>query len=249
MAGDTPAVENDTSADAEAPAESLLDDAAPAPAEADAKPDSEAAKPADDAKPEGDKPPASLLDDDEDGEKPSDAESPAPDKEGGEPEAYQSFTLPDGMSLDDTALAAATPILKKFAPKQEDAQELVSLYADLTKQTLDGVAAQQAADHRNLVSEWTKATKSDPEFGGERLKESQGLVKQAIAKFGGTPDQQAQLTSMMKEWGIGNNPLLFGLLVRAAAATSQDTLETGDSAASPHAGKAPWERMYPNMKE
>lgn len=237
---------------------SLVEDAgaaAPAadagkPAEGD-KPDTPTeSKPADkagdDAKAEGDKPEASLLDDEE--TPPEDKDGQADKAKDGAPEAYEQFTLPDGRELDPVALAKATPILKKLGHNQESAQELVSLFDELMQE--QGKA--QVAGHQALLKEWTAAVKADPEFGGENLAKSRGLVKAAIAKFGGDAESQKQLLAMLSTdhtkggWGIGNNPLIFGLLARIGATTSEDTLVHGDAAAQARA-KSLAERMFPNM--
>ena len=259
MAGETqPATETATPA-AEASAEvSLLDDgsaAAPAAGD-DTKPTDTPteSKPADDkdagndAKTEGNKPESSLLDDDNPDEK---TDGPAAEKPKGESEAYEQFTLPDGRELDSTVVTKATPVMKKLGLDQAGAQELVSLYDEMVQEQ----ATAQLAAHQNLIRDWTKAVKNDPEFGGENLSKSRGLVRQAIAKFGGDAESQKQLLAMLGTdhtkggWGIGNHPLIFGLLARAAAATSPDSTVVSDASAPANSAKQPWDRVYPNMKD
>ena len=255
MAGDGPAVEVDAPA-AEAPAESLMDDVTQAAPSSEAKADEtpaaeskpEGEKPTgDDAKAEGDKPEASLLDDESKPDEKADGKTDA--KPAGAPEDYEPFTLPDGRELDGEALAKAAPLFKKHNLDQSSAQELVSLYDELMQ--AQGVA--QVNAHVSEYNKWTKATRDDPEFGGEKLNESRGLMKRAITQFGGDAEAQKQLMTILDSpakggWGLGNHPLVFGLLVRAARATSPDQTVHSDVSAPANSKGQPWERMYPSMQ-
>ena len=237
-------------------ADASLLDAPVTPVEGEVKPETEAAKP--EAKAEGEvepaktgDEPASLLEDAaqaDEGKTPKDGDGQtAPDKDAG-PETYEPFTHPEGLVLDEATLAKATPVLKDAGLSQENAQKLVSFYADTIKQAVDGLGEQQIAAHRTLVNEWTTATKAHPEFGGDHLKASAGLVNKFIDTFSDSPKHAGELRSMMKEWGLGNNPLLFSAMARAAAKLSPDTTVHADAAAQASTPKKPWELLYPDQK-
>lgn len=255
MAVETPAVADTT---VDATDASLLDDDgatnnAPPAESGTPKETTTKSKPADDkkagkdgAKEEGDKSDASLLADDDDGNSPDKADGQADDKKDAAPETYEAFTLPDGMELDDTALAQAMPVFKELNLSQDNAQKLVSIYAELAAKTSEGIRTQQVADHTKLVSEWTKATKAHPEFGGDKLPESRALVKKAIVALSDSPKEAAELTSMLNEWKLANNPLLFSLLARAGSKLSEDSLVTADAAAQ-SAPKSAAEHLWPSM--
>lgn len=250
-----PAVEVDVPAPVASDDASLLADAAPEGTKPDAnktEPDSTpVAKPegdAGDAKPaEGktDAGEASLLAEDDEGKPKEKADGVADAKPDAAPEKYEAFTLPEGMSLDEEALAKATPILKEFGLNQEKAQKLVSLYADLTKATVEGAQAQAVSQHKQLISEWTAKVKAHPEFGGDKLPQSKAAAIKAINTLAGSAQEAAELRNMLSEWGISNHPALFGLLVRAGTKLSEDTMVTSDAASQASEPKKPWELLYP----
>lgn len=244
MADAAPVVADATPVAAAADA-SLLDDAAPAPEgkaadAASAQPDTES-KPdvkasGDDGKGEAKASPDLLADDDE-GKTPDKPDGQADGKTEGVPETYEAFTLPEGIELDEAALAQATPVFKEIGLKQEQAQKLVSIYASMQAEA----AAQQVAGFNKIKSEWAGELKSDPEFGGENLSKTTGATKALIGKFG-----SARLLSDLKEWGWGNHPEFQRMCARINAALSPDTTVIAD-AAHQSAPKSPAEVMWPGM--
>jgi len=249
MSGDTPAVADTSAADAADVA--LLDDAAPAET---AKPaDSAAATPAEtptESKPDGDKPSGddaakgddapSLLADDDEGtpEKKADGQADADDK-GKSPETYEAFTLPEGVALDETLLAKATPVFKSIGEglKQEDAQKLVTLFAEAQAEA----AAQQVAGFNQVKKDWAAEIKADQDFGGEKLPQTLGAAKAVLGKYG-----DKALLNDLKEWGWANHPGLIRMLARVNAHLSEDHLVTAD-ATSQSEPKSPAERLWPGM--
>lgn len=243
MAGETPAVADTPAADAADVA--LLDDA-PA-ADAAAKPaDAKAETPATESKPADDKKagddaakgddPALLADDDEGTpEKKADGQ-PDADK-GKAPETYEAFTLPDGIQLDEEALASATPVFKDVGLNQEQAQKLVSLYADMQNKA----AASQVAGFQQVKQAWVSEIKSDAEFGGAKLTQTLGAAKAVIGKYG-----DKALLNDLKEWGWANHPGLIRMLARVNADLSEDTLVNADAAAQA-APKSAAEILWPSM--
>lgn len=252
MAGDTPATATETPA-ADTGAD-LLDDAAPAeagkpddkaapaetkaddkPANTESKPDAKAS--GDDKKGEGDEPAPDLLADDDEGKSPDKADGQADAKKDKAPETYEAFTLPEGVQLDEAAVAKVTPIFKDLGLTQEQAQKLVSQYADLQAEA----AKQQLAGFNQTKKDWAAAIKADPEYGGDKLTQTLGAAKAVLNKFG-----DATLRSDLKEWGWANHPGLIRLLASVNAHLSEDTLVNGDAAAqSPPTSEA--RRLYPNM--
>ena len=247
MSGDTPAVADTSAADAADVA--LLDDAAPAET---AKPaDSAAATPAEtptESKPDGDKPSGddaakgddapSLLADDDEGtpEKKADGQADADDK-GTAPETYEAFTLPDGVVIDDEKLGRATPLFKELGLQQDNAQKLVTFFAELQQEA----AAQSIAQFQQVKKDWAADIKADQEFGGEKLPQTLGAAKAVLGKYG-----DKALLNDLKEWGWANHPGLIRMLARVNAHLSEDHLVTAD-AATQSEPKSPAERLWPSM--
>lgn len=183
----------------------------------------------------------SLLGDDEEDKPTEKADGPADAKQDGESEAYQPFTLPEGVELDEAALAKATPVLRELNLDQEKAQKLVSFHAEEVQRRLDETLSGQRDGHKQLVSEWRETSKADPEIGGDKLNENLALAKKTLNTFG-TPE----LKSMLREWGLDNNPEILRLLVRAGKGLSPDTSVNSDTATAPQPKSGP-EAMWPGM--
>lgn len=183
---------------------------------------------------------ASLLDDEatsEDGKTPEKADGQADATEGKAPETYEAFTFPEGIQVDEAMLAKAAPIFKDAGLSQENAQKLVSFYAETQAQAV----AEQAAGFTKLKNDWAAELKADKEFGGDNFAKTIGAAKTLIGKYG-----DKELLTEMKEWGWANNPRLLKMLARMNADLSEDTLVTADAAhqAKP---KSAAEIMWPSM--
>ena len=224
---------------------SLLDGEAPAAATQDPpQPAAEGAK----AEGEGETPApeTSLLDDDEGEQSPDKADGPADAKKDDKAPEYQSFTLPDGIEIDEQTLAKATPIFADLKLNQDQAQTLVSFYAEQTASLIKAAQDETNASFAKLKSEWAEATRSHPELGGDKLKASRVAANRAIEQLSTSPEEARELKSMLSEWGLANHPLVFGLLARAGAKLSDDTLVHSEAAPQARA-KSLAERLYPNM--
>lgn len=232
-------LENPAAAEAGASA----DGAAPADAKGEEKP-ATASKPEAKAegeggeKAEGDKPEADLLADDDEGKSPDEeADGQADAKKGGAPETYEAFTAPEGVTIDEAAVATVTPVFKELNLTQEQAQSLVSKYAELQQ----AAAEQQVANFNQVKKDWVAELKSDPEFGGDKFDQTVGAAKAVIGKYG-----DKALFNELKEWGWANNPRLIKLLARVNAHLSEDQTEHGDPAAQAKPRSAA-QTLYPNM--
>ena len=248
MAGDAPAQETPTPAPESADV-SLLDDAgAGAPgAQSSASPETKAAdaktesKPADKAGDDGKgdaKAEADLLADDEDGTPEEKADGPADADKGKAPETYEAFTVPEGVAIDEETLAKATPVFKDVGLSQEQAQKLVSLYADMQQ----AAAEQTLAGFQQVKQDWTAQIKADQDFGGDKLPRTLSAAKAVLAKYG-----DGELRNDLREWGWAKHPGLIRLLARVQADLSEDTLVTADPASQPGAPKRPENILWPDM--
>lgn len=247
MAGATP--EQAATPAPEGAEASLLDDAgAGAPGAEGASPETPAAdaaktesKPAakagDDGKGEA-KAEADLLADDDEGTPEEKADGQADADKGKAPETYEAFTFPEGVTVDEEALAKATSIFKDVGLNQEQAQKLVSLYADMQQ----AAAEQTLAGFQQLKQDWSSQIKADQTFGGDKLPQTLSAAKAVLTKYG-----DSALRNDLKEWGWANHPGLIRLLARVQSDLSEDTLAIADTAAQPSAPKRPEDVLWPNM--
>jgi len=77
-------------------------------------------------------------------------EDKKPDAEGGAPDKYADFKVPEGFKFDEKALSEATAAFKELNLTQEAAQKLVDTYAKNTQQAIEAPYKQWA----DLQKEW-----------------------------------------------------------------------------------------------
>ncbi|MGP5352520.1 hypothetical protein [Pseudomonas helleri] len=182
---------------AEAPAPAAESSVLTPPAPTDAP----APKP-DDAKPE-----------DADKSKDESKDADGKDKPTGAPEAYEDFTLPEGMEMDVEILGEFKNLAKELNIPQAKAQQLIDFQSQL--------ASKQAEAYQTAVTkqaqDWAAEIKNDPEIGGENYDKSVASAIKVIQAFG-----DPALTELLNDSGLGNNPALFRFCHRISAAISED---------------------------
>lgn len=151
--------------------------------------------------------------------------------------AYEIAGLPDGLTIDDAALAAVTPLARELNLSNEGLSKLAGVYAE---SVLPGVVAQvqqQVADQVNadvaaLRKDWATQARAavtggkaedgtdiapDPAFGGKTLKEVQQIAAKAIDRFGG-----AEFREFVETNGLGNHPVMLKWAFLSGSAISED---------------------------
>lgn len=151
------------------------------------------------------------------------------------PENYADFNLPEGMTIDKSALDSAAPILQKYKVSQEDAQALVDVMAGKVQAVQQG----QVDAFNQLMTDWKEASKNDSEFGGDKFDESIALAKSAVDKFG-TPE----LTKLLEDHGMGNHPEVIRFMVKVGKLTAEDV--PGGDQTPTSKEKDRLEQLYPN---
>ena len=149
------------------------------------------------------------------------------------PEKYE-FKAPEGQALDPAVMGKFEALAKELDLSQADAQKFVDSVAP------EMLAVQKAA-HDKLVTEWTDAAKTDKEFGGDKLNENLAVAKKALETFG-TPE----LTKLLNDTGLGNNPEVIRMLFRAGTKISQGSFVQGSQAPQSQNANAA-NKLYPDM--
>lgn len=129
------------------------------------------------------------------------------------PEAYEDFTLPEGMEMDADVLDGFKNLAKELNIPQAKAQQLIDFQTQLANKQAEqyqAAAAKQAQD-------WAASIKSDPEVGGENYDKSVASAIKVIQSFG-----DPALTELLNTSGLGNHPALFKFCHRISAAISED---------------------------
>ncbi|WP_198350833.1 hypothetical protein [Flavisphingomonas formosensis] len=164
---------------------------------------------------------------------------------GGPPRAPDSYRLeaPEGLSLDDAAVAMATPAFQALNLSNEQAQSLMPVAAEWAKslqergqqQLMEQVAAQRR--------EWFEAARGDREIGGGNWDASTARAARALDMLG-FPKGSA-FRALLDESGLGNHPEMIRAFARVGRAVSEDGFERPGT---PSAGrKTDEELFYPGM--
>lgn len=154
----------------------------------------------------------------------------------GAPEAYDDFTAPEGVELDTEVLDNFKATAKELNLPQEAAQRVVDLGIALIQKASDANAALIAEAQQG----WITASKTDPEFGGDKLNESLALSRKGLEAVG-TPE----LTKLLDESGLGNHPEVIRAFVKVGKAYSEDGFVAGNGGETRSDSAA--KRMYPSM--
>jgi len=152
------------------------------------------------------------------------------------PDTYADFAMPEGVELNETALADASPLFKELNLTQDQAQKVIDLYA---KQVQAG-SQNQADAFTQLKSDWFDQSKNDCEFGGDKFEENVKVAQSAITKYG-TPE----LKQLLEEHGVGNHPELIRFMVRVGRTLGEDV--PGGNGSAPSKAKDRVAVLYPNI--
>ena len=136
----------------------------------------------------------------------------------GAPEAYEDFTVPEGIEADADLLGKFSEVARELNLTQEHAQKVVDLQAQYMKDAAD--ASQKSWE--TTQEEWVKAASDDKEIGGEKFKENLAVAKTAIDTFG-TPE----LKQMLDNTGTGNHVEFLRFFHRVGLAIGDDKLHLG----------------------
>lgn len=152
----------------------------------------------------------------------------------GAPEKYD-LKVPDGMTLDEAALAEFDPIARELNLTNEQAQKLADVYS----KRMAEVAQKQQESWKETTAKWVDDVKADKEIGGQNLDTSVRHAQAALTKFG-TPELRAQMDAT----GMGNHPELVRVFARIGKAMAEDSFV---QSSRDGAQADPAKKMFPSM--
>ncbi len=132
----------------------------------------------------------------------------------GAPESYD-FKAPEGKGYDPAVLDSFSAAAKQANLTQDAAQKLLESMAP-------ALAERQQAQVKAVQDGWLDASRSDKEFGGDKLQSNLAVAKTALDKFA-----SPELKSLLTTTGLGNNPEVIRMFYRAGKAISEDTFVSG----------------------
>jgi hypothetical protein len=166
--------------------------------------------------------------------------------EGGAPEAYTTWTVPEGFQMDEAVSKEIGTLFKGMNLTQAQGQQLVDFYTAKTAES----ANQPYQAWQETQEQWVKEVKADRELG-PRLNEVKTTISRAIDGLN-DPKLARDFREAMDYTGAGNNPAF----IRAFWKLAQMVTEGGHVAGggpSPQgqrkAGETPSaaRAMYPNL--
>jgi len=134
----------------------------------------------------------------------------APDAPTSAPEKYE-FKPVEGRNLDSETMSTFAEVAKELGLTQDSAQKILDRMAPQ-------MAQRQQAQIESIRTEWVEASKTDAEFGGDKIAENLAVAKKALDQFG-TPE----LRALLNESGLGNHPEIIRMMYRAGKSISEDT--------------------------
>lgn len=120
--------------------------------------------------------------------------------EGGAPEAYTNWNVPEGFTLDETVSKEIGSMFKGLNLSQEQGQKLVDFYTAKTAES----ANQPYQVWQETQEQWIKEVKNDPQLG-PRLNEVKTTISRAIDGLN-DPKLARDFREAMDYTGAGNNP-------------------------------------------
>jgi hypothetical protein len=170
------------------------------------------------------------------------AQAPAP--------TYETFKLPDGVSLGEKELVNFTGLLGEFetgakadhAQVQEFGQKLVDLYVAEVQTLGQRLQQRQVEVWNDQNAQWVDQVRSDPEIGGNRIKTTLNIAGSVIEQYGGNAQQIAELRQAFNTTGAGNHPSIVRLLHNIGKALGEGRPVPAQKPAPAPAGKA--QRRY-----
>jgi hypothetical protein len=125
-------------------------------------------------------------------------------------EPSYTFTSPEGVEFDAKVLSTFGEAAKELKLQPDAAQKLLNKVAP-------AMQARQSEQLEQMRNEWLEASKTDKEFGGERLTENLTVAKKALDAFG-----SPELRTLLNESGLGNHPEVIRFFLKAGKAISED---------------------------
>jgi len=133
------------------------------------------------------------------------------------PVAYEAFTAPEGVTLDQDAVKPYAEILGQAGVPQDVAQSLVNKYIE-----------QQQADRARALDAWAQQRSTwrdqfikDPEIGGNRQATTLARAAEAIDRFSGSPENAAAVRKALNDTGAGDHPALIRVFANMMKALSE----------------------------
>ena len=157
------------------------------------------------------------------------AEDSKPEEVPGAPEAYEPFTLPEGVAIDEAVMPDVHALFKELGLPQDKAGEVLGKLLAI-QEKLNGTPEQQQEAMHQQVSELNaglaEQCKALPGIGGENFNQSLETASKVMLAFG-TPE----LRDLVTYTAVGSHPEFFKFIHAIGSKMSPDVFEHGGESA------------------
>lgn len=137
--------------------------------------------------------------------------------------SYEPLKLPEGVAIDEERVGELNKMFGEFEVKSKASHaEVETLRQQLFDRHITEAQAIAGKIAESYDKFWKDQTKGwydefvkDPEIGGNRQETTVRAAREFIRANGGTPEQQAEIRTLMQKTGIGNHPAIIRLFAKA----------------------------------
>ena len=130
-------------------------------------------------------------------------------------EVEYKLELPEGSPLAKEKVEEVKEFAKRHGLSNEAAQEALKAQEAVAQNFVD----QMKERHSQTVDAWAQETMSDPDIGGDKLKQSAELAKRALQTFA-----SEKLIEGLRETGYGNHPEVIRVFSKIGELIQDDQL-------------------------
>ncbi len=137
------------------------------------------------------------------------------------PAAYEGLKAPEGFTLDDDVMTAATPLMRSLGiadgePAQAFIDQAAPIIQSISTRAVEGFVAAQEAERAEISRAWVEQGRADPEIGGANYDRTVAQAAKALDAFG----SEALRTEFTRS-GYGNNPEVLRFVAAIGGAISE----------------------------
>ncbi|OAM32630.1 hypothetical protein [Eikenella sp. NML070372] len=125
------------------------------------------------------------------------------------PEQYR-FTAAEGKEYDADVLKEYEAAAREIGLDNDQANLMLGRMAGMLEQ-------RHGAQMEALSNQWAQQSRTDAEFGGDKLNENMAVAKRALQQYG-----SPELTDLLNQSGLGNHPAFIRMFYRVGLTLRED---------------------------
>lgn len=131
------------------------------------------------------------------------------------PEQYQ-FTAAEGKEYDADVLKEYEAAAREIGLDNDQANLMLGRMSSMLEQ-------RHSAQMEALSNQWAQQSRTDAEFGGDKLNENMAVAKRALQQYG-----SPELSDLLNQSGLGNHPAFIRMFYRVGLTLREDGMVNGN---------------------